>query len=387
MVQKIRYIYMNNDGVQETPPDVTERLVARLARLVALESPSGDRVALGAVTDEVATSLVALGGAIRREEHETGDHAVVRFAGTPGRELEDAIVLLLHVDTVWPVGQLQSMPWSHEAGIIRGPGVFDMKGGIVVLEEALSRAVLGSHRPFVVVLVADEEVGSSTGRSLIESEASSARAVLGFEPPHPDGALKTARWGSTRLRIDVTGREAHAALDAAAGVSAIDELVDQLIRVRAIVDGVDGVLANVGVVHGGTRTNVVAGHASAEIGLRFRDQQVETELLAALTSPTPVRGAAEVSVAILSNRPAWQQAAVHDELLADIAEVGEATGQSVDGRPTTGAADTNFTGRLGVPSIDGLGPVGLGAHAVTEQIVVASLAERAALVAAILTGL
>jgi glutamate carboxypeptidase len=167
----------------------------------------------------------------------------------------------------WPVGQLaDAMPWREADGIIHGPGVFDMKGGLVVLETALEQVADQDHRPVRVVVVADEEIGSPSARSLVTTEAAGVYAAFGLEPPHPNGDLKTSRWGSTRVRIEITGREAHAALDPDSGVSAIDELVDQLIAVRRIVAQYREVLCNVGTITGGGRTNVVHGSASTDIG-------------------------------------------------------------------------------------------------------------------------
>jgi glutamate carboxypeptidase len=198
--------------------------------------------------------------------------------------------------------------------------------------------------------------------------------------------VKTSRWGSTRVRIEITGREAHAALDPDSGISAIAELVDQLIAVRQIVAQHDRVLCNVGTITGGGRTNVVPGAASADIGFRFVDPETERAVLDAVTSLARVRDA-ELQVRVMSNRPAWQPSPATDELLAKVIEAGRSVGQEIGGAAASGAADTNLTGWLGIPTLDGLGPVGKGAHAVHEQVVAASLSERVALVAAILRTL
>ena len=238
-----------------------------------------------------------------------------------------------------------------------------------------------------VVVVADEEVGSPSARDLVTAESAGVYAAFGLEPPHPNGDLKTSRWGSTRVRIEVTGREAHAALDPGSGVSAIDELVDQLILVRAVVSRYDDVLCNVGTITGGGRTNVVPGSAAADIGFRFVDPETERAVLDAVTGLEPVRTDAELQVRVMSNRPAWQPSPATGELLGKVIAAGRSVGQEVDGAAASGAADTNLTGWLGVPTLDGLGPLGQGAHAVHEQVIAASLAERADLVAAIITSL
>jgi acetylornithine deacetylase/succinyl-diaminopimelate desuccinylase-like protein len=358
-------------------------LLERLEAYVTCESPTGDVEALTAFTERLAEDFNGLGGAVRTVPSSAGPHLIIDVDGIGQAESDAPILVLAHSDTVWPRGTLESMPWRVDAGRAFGPGCFDMKGGIVALQGALEllEADGRTRRPIRILVVADEEVGSPTSRHLVEDSAGSAIAVLGLEPAHPDGSVKTARFGSTRVRLAVTGREAHAALDAASGVSAIDELTDQLVRLRPLVAR-PGVLSNVGTIAGGGRTNVVAGSAHAEIGLRFRDADTEREVLEAIGRVQPIRPDAEVSVTVLSSRPAWTPDPRHDALCATVAAAAASIGQSVSGRPASGAADTNISGNLGIPSIDGLGPVGAGAHAAHEQVEVASLQHRAELIAA-----
>lgn len=366
---------------------VDARMVDRLHELVLLESPTGDADAIRTVSERVAGWFEALGAENTWHRTETGDHVVCAIPGTSGRENDAPALFLTHADTVWPVGTLDDMPWRADAVRVYGPGCYDMKGGIVVLHEALAGVGRRAHRPLTIVVVADEEIGSPTARPLIEELAGGAHAVIGLEPPHPDGSLKTSRWGSTRIALTVDGRASHAALDPAAGVSATDELVDQLLRVRTLTGGIDGVLCNLGTITGGDRTNVVADRARAELGLRFENAEVERTTLEKLSCLTPIREGAVVRVELLSNRPAWGPDARHDHLLAGVRRAAASVGQRIDGQAASGAADTNITGWLGVPTIDGFGPRGQGAHAADEQIVASSLAERAELLAAVITAL
>ena len=362
-------------------------IIERLQEYVGAETPTGDAAALNAFADRLAERYAELGATVRRVPAPTGDHLVADFPGRGPRADEAPLLFLGHHDTVWPIGQLaDAMPWREVDGVIHGPGVFDMKGGLIILETALEQVADQDRRPVRVIVVADEEVGSPSARALVTAEATGVYAAFGLEPPHPNGDLKTSRWGSTRVRIEVTGREAHAALDPDSGVSAIDELVDQLMAVRGIVAQYDQVLCNVGTITGGGRTNVVPGSASADIGFRFVDPSTEEAVLAAVTELQPVR-AAQLSVSVMSNRPAWQPSPATDELLTKVIEAGRSVGQKVGGAAASGAADTNLTGWLGVPTLDGLGPVGKGAHAVHEQVIAASLGERVALVAAIISTL
>lgn len=366
-------------------------MLDRLETYVRLETPTGDRSRLDAFAGVLVSAHEALGGSARRFPGPGGDHLVVDHPGSGEPATQAPVLLVGHHDTVWPAGALDGdVPWRAGDDVVRGPGAYDMKSGLVVIETALGLlAELGlPHRPVRVVVVADEEVGSPSATPVVIAAAEGVVAALGFESPHPDGALKVGRRGSTRVRVSVQGRESHAALDPAAGVSAVDELVDQLLRVRGIVEATPGeVLCNVGTITGGGKTNVVPAAATAEIGLRFVDGDTEAVVLDALTSLTPVRTGAGVTVETLSRRPAWAPSPGSDALLATARVAAASVGQTLDGRPAAGAADTNTTGALGIPTLDGLGPLGAGAHARHEQVVVSSLPERAALVTALLAAL
>ncbi|MVA77555.1 M20/M25/M40 family metallo-hydrolase [Auraticoccus sp. F435] len=364
---------------------MTDNLLDRVAALVAVESPTGDLEALAAAAEAVRALLAPLGGRLREHPGEMGTHLVLEL---DGHGSDSAPVLLVgHYDTVWPVGTLQRMPWTVADGVARGPGGYDMKSGLVVAAAALSDVLASGrpHPPVRLVVVADEEVGSPTSTPLLRSLAEGARAALGFESPHPGGPLKRGRHGSTRLRLRVGGRSAHAALDPGSGISAVDELVDQLVRLRALVDR-PGVLCNVGSLTAPGRTNVVTDAAEAEIGLRFADPAVEQEVMAAVRAMAPVRAGARLEVEVLSSRPAWVPAG-SDELLTTALRVAAVLGVELDPAPAAGGADTNTTGSLGVPTLDGLGPWGAGAHAEHEQFEVAALEQRRRLVAELLLAL
>jgi glutamate carboxypeptidase len=363
---------------------LADEAVARLVAYAGHETPTGDAAALNALADVLEQRYRELGARTERVVQDTGDHLVARWGDGDAPH----VLLLGHHDTVWPRGQLDAMPVVTDGGVLRGPGVYDMKGGLVVVEVAiavLQRCGARPARPVRLVVVADEEVGSPTARAVVEAEMAGAVAVLGLESPHAGGALKSARLGSTRVRIEVTGRAAHAALDPASGVSAVDELVDQLFAVREIMSAEPTVLCNVGTVGGGGRTNVVPERAAADIGLRFADTGTQERVLAALGGLTAVRPGAEVVVRTLTSRPAWSDP--DEALLARVAAAGEAVGQHITGRPAAGAADTNTTGAAGIPTLDGFGPLGAGAHAPDERIEIASLPARAALLASVLAAL
>ncbi|MFJ6213374.1 M20/M25/M40 family metallo-hydrolase [Streptomyces sp. NPDC092296] len=358
----------------------------RLAELVALESPSGDAARLDRLAAELTRGLEAAGAKVEQRAGPHGDHLVVRRDGVAAR---GHLLLLAHHDTVWPAGSLAELPYrEHLDGTATGAGVFDMKGSLVVLETALTLlADLGMPcaLPMVALILADEEVGSPDGGRLVAEQLAGAAAALGLEPPHPDGGLKTARRGSTRVRLAVTGREAHAGLDAALGVSAIDELTDQLLRLRQRIGARPGNAVNVGRIAGGTRANVVAGHAEAELGLRFTEADAEREALRLLAELPPYRAGARISAEVLSRRPAWQPSP-DGALLAHVRRLGAGLGLRLGGGPAGGAGDSNWPGAAGVPTLDGFGPPGGGAHARGEHIRLDGLAPRAALLAAVLAA-
>ena len=372
-----------NSSTSDRTADSSE--VELLRELVELESPSFDLAASARIAEIIAARFARIGASVRSIPTEAGTNLVIDAPG-------DGAPLLLvgHTDTVWPVGTLATnVPWADDGRRIAGPGAYDMKSGIVVMHAALARLAGRKHHAVRIVLTCDEEVGSPTTQSLLRELALDARGALGFESPHPDGALKIGRRGSSRVRLTVDGRESHAALDPELGVSAIDELVDQLLRIRAITSADDlpsPVLCNVGTVHGGARTNVVPDHATAEIGLRFVEPVAEKRVLAGIRGLTPIRPGARLDFDVLSHRPAWLPSDADRALLAEVCAVAAGIGQTLTGRPASGAGDTNLLGSLGIPTLDGFGPRGGGAHAESEHVLAASLFERIDLLAAILTS-
>src|SRR5215469_5361833 len=358
--------------------------VERLARLVRLESPSGDVPRLAALRDVLAERLAELGGAVELVPGDAGDHVRAAFPGA-GQAPGGHILVVGHYDTVWEAGWLASHPFVVRDLVATGPGVLDMKGAIVALElafELLRESGRALAQPVQVVLVADEEVSSPDGRTAVMDAAAGAVAVIGLEPPHPDGGLKTGRRGVARVRLECRGREAHAGLAVAGGVSAIDELLDQLVRLRDALPRASDLGWNIGRLSGGTRANVVAGRASAEVGLRFATRQTEQACFSAVRSLTPVRPGARVTAEILSSRPAWPP--TPDNPLAEhVIGLAAGLGERFGARPAGGAGDTNFTGAAGLPTVDGLGPRGRGAHSPAESVRLDSILRRAELLAAL----
>ena len=339
-------------------------MIELLRDLVELESPTGDTRAM---RDRMAAELDALGAAVTLE----GEHVRADFAGDG-----DPLVLLGHIDTVWPRGTLEVMPWQLVDGRAHGPGAYDMKGGLVVMLGAIRLAQ--TSRPLRVVLTADEEIGSPTARGVIASAAEGAAAAFVVEPPTGKGNLKTGRKGLGRFRLTVTGQPAHAG-DPAAGVSAIHELAVQVLRVHALNDRERGITVNVGVVSGGTRENVVAAHAEALLDVRVARAEDCAHVEQQLQDAGQL-----VAVSGGWTRPPLEPSAGSAVLVAQAREHGRALGLELREATAPGGSDGNLIGALGVPVLDGLGAEGDGAHAVEEHVLVDSLPVRTRLLAEIL---
>ncbi|MEB0305849.1 M20/M25/M40 family metallo-hydrolase, partial [Cryobacterium sp. 10I1] len=298
------------------------------------ETPTGAGAAITAFADALAARYSGLGGTVVLHPTPGGPHVVADFPGRGSGVGAAPVLLIGHSDTVWPVGTLAGdVPWTSDGIRITGPGAYDMKSGLVVMEEALELLrALGDagavdHVPVRIIVTADEEIGSPTSGALLLATADGCSAAIGFESPHPDGDLKVGRLGSTRLALAVSGVPAHAALDPEKGVSATEEIIDQLLRVRDIAARATiraeehpaaKVLYNLGSITAPGLANVVADDAVAVLGFRFSDPDIEGEVLDEIEALTPVRPRAQVAVTRLSYRPAWQPRAADQALAAVI---------------------------------------------------------------------
>lgn len=362
-------------------------LVALVRDLVAAESPSDNRPALSACGDLVARRSAEAGAVVERlPGGATADHVLARWPGAG-----PAVLLLGHFDTVWPVGQLGRMPIKESDGRLFGPGVFDMKAGLAIgllAMRAIGEVVDPSLRPRVSFLItSDEEVGSAASRAAIERLARESAAVLVLEPSLSGGAVKTARKGVGEYEIVARGISAHAGVEPEKGASAIFELARQITAIEGLNDAARGRSVNVGVVEGGTRPNVIAETARARVDVRIShlaDAAVVREALGGLRSSNP-RVTLEVSGGI--NRPPMERAPGVVRLYELARGVARAMGDELAEGATGGGSDGNFAAALGVPTLDGLGAVGEGAHALHEHVTLNELPRRAALVGGLVARL
>src|SRR6184192_2261934 len=369
------------DGTQVQLPDRTAMLAA-LERLVVAESPSPDKARCDACADEVAALFAQRTGAraTRHRRSDRGDHLELRV-GAGAKPL----LLLCHHDTVWPEGTLGRLPFHVQGDRVTGPGSYDMKAGIVEAAFALEHA--RPQRPVVVLSTSDEEIGSTSSRALIEERAREAEAVLVLEPAASGGALKTARKGIADFVLDVEGRAAHAGVEPEKGISATEELAHQVLALKGLARPAGGTTINVGVVQGGTRPNVVAARARAEIDVRFALASEAERVVAAVQGLQPQLEGARLRIRGGIDRPPMERNPGVVRLAQLAQRLATEVGFSLSETSTGGASDGNFTAALGVPTLDGLGPDGGGAHADSEHLLVESWLQRTELLRLLIEAL
>lgn len=365
------------------------RVVERLRRYVEIETPTGEAERIDTLARMLADDLEATGASVELVAQPGFGHHV--RAEVAGREVDAApIVLLGHLDTVHPVGTLAQRPFRRTGARIEGPGTFDMKAGLAVIVEALADLAgdrRRSHRPVRVLVSCDEEVGSDASRRWLETAAADAVAALVLEPSLPGGAAKTSRKGVLTFRVRARGRASHAGVDPERGVSAIAELAAQVGAMLAIASPDRGTIVNVGTIRGGTASNVVAAEAVAEVDVRFATAAEGERAQVALDALRPHLSGTTLEVERQGSRPPLERTpgvvALYEKARSVALELGFALGEGATG----GGSDGSFLAALGVPTLDGLGPQGGGAHAVDEHVIADDLPRRAALLLRLLEKL
>lgn len=367
-----------------------DAMLAELKNLVERESPSRDKASLDALADVLVARLAGLGGNVERVANpEGGDHVLARFDFGHPEGVRPALVIG-HYDTVWPKGTTAHRPFRVEGDRAYGPGVYDMKASFVLAATALEaiRASRFEHpRPAVVLFTSDEEIGSPTSRGLIEAEARAAEFALILEPPLADGSLKTARKGVGGFSVEALGRSAHAGVEPEKGVNAILELAHQVVRLHGLNEPKAGTTVNVGVIAGGTTSNVVPARARARVDVRVATAAEAVRVEAAIRALSPVLPGATLEVSGHFDRPPMERSPAIAALFERARSVAEKLGLTISEGSTGGGSDGNLTAAAGLPTLDGLGAMGAGAHAEDEHVVIGSLPERAALLAALMLSL
>jgi len=350
--------------------------------LACLESPTSDKMAVDRCGEELALRLRAIGGAVTRlRQSDVGDHLRAEFGSGASQ-----VLLIGHFDTVWPLGQIERMPVEIRDGCLFGPGVLDMKGGIalgMLAVRALTEVAPLADR-LVMLWTTDEERGSGTSRSAIEEEARRSRAVFVLEPALVGGGVKTTRKGCGEFHLTVHGVAAHAGVDPDKGASAVHELAYQIVDLQRVRDMAPGVSLNIGMINGGTRPNVVAEEAHATIDVRVTTSEEATRVAAAVRQRVPTIPGTRVEVTGGFDRPPLERTDAVARLYDSARGIAARLGYDLQEGGTGGGSDGNFTAALGIPTLDGLGAVGAGPHALHEHIEVDGLSWRAALLAGLI---
>jgi glutamate carboxypeptidase len=364
-----------------------DEIVSTIRELVEIESPSDNKAAVDRIAQAVAQKFSQLGGEVGiHQAKDFGNHLQVDF-DFAGKSTKP-VLLLGHYDTVYPLGTLAAMPCRAEHNKLTGPGVLDMKSGIALMLHALAALQQwhgGLPRPVTVLLVSDEEVGSDSSRAITESLAKKAAAVLVLEPSYGfQGAVKTARKGVGEYLVKVTGKASHAGLDFQKGVNAILELARQIERISSFTELKKGLTVNVGIASGGSRTNVVPAEAVAQVDVRIARMKDAAGIDKKMRSLRPFNRKCKIEITGGINRPPMERTAGVAALYAQAKAIARELGWKLGEAAVGGGSDGNFTAGLGIPTLDGLGGVGDGAHATHEHILVSELPRRAALIAGLI---
>jgi glutamate carboxypeptidase len=369
--------------------DATERVMRRLEPYVLLETPSRDAAAITSLSRRIESELLEAGAVV--EAFDAPGLGRNLRAWVPGLQSEASpLVALGHIDTVHPVGTLETQPLRRVEGRAEGPGIFDMKAGVALLVEAitiLTARKSGPRRPLRFLVTCDEEIGSHASRELIREAAIGAEAALVTEPSLPDGAVKTRRKGVSTYRLETHGRAAHAGIEPERAVSAVTEIAHQILHVIATADASRGTTVNIGVIRGGTASNVVPAHAWATIDVRFTTPAEGERVNTALNALQPTLQGARVRVDMTETRPPLERTDAVVRLYDHARQAAAELGFALPEGSTGGGSDGSLIAALGLPTLDGLGPRGGGAHAIDEHIILDDLPFRLALLCRLLETL
>ena len=364
-------------------------IIALVRTFVETESPTSDKAAVDRMGAAVADAVEDIARVTRLEQSEHGDHLRIEF-DIP-TQADGQVLGLGHIDTVWNLGTLQRMPWKQADGRLWGPGVFDMKAGVAYLifaARALRELGLQARRRFVVQLNSDEEIGSPSSTAQTRKEAAQSAAVLVAEPSAGlEGNLKTSRKGGATFEVTVEGVATHAGLDFAAGANAILELTRQIQVASSWTDLEQGVTVNPGLARGGSASNVVAEHAWAEFDVRFSTREQGARIEERFASLVPVDQRCTVDVSGGVRKPPLERTADVVRLYQCAKAISSQLGVGLGEASVGGGSDGNTTAAMGIPTLDGIGAVGEGAHALHESILVDRIADRAALIASLVQTL
>lgn len=360
------------------------QMVADLRAWVEIESPTSQKESVDQFGKVVAKELAAIGMGVEwKEDTKRGDHLITRWGPRDGQ-----LLLIGHLDTVWELGTLERMPCVIDEEIGRGPGIFDMKAGLVIIFYVLRlmRERKQDKYPVTILATSDEEEGSESSRELIEQEARSARAAFVLEPGGPNNSLKTKRRGVGRFTVTAQGKAAHAGVEPEKGINAIEEISHQILELQSWNRERKGISVNAGLIQGGSRTNVIPETAEAIIDVRCDAMEDIKWLEDRFKGLTAKKEGARLTISGGVDRPPLERNAKVLGLYEQAKKIGEAMDYPLAEYWTGGGSDGNLTAALGIPTLDGMGAEGGGAHALTEHILTPSLSTRAALLYHMILG-
>ena len=379
-----------SDSILRRAQDRLPELIEWIGDLVRIESPTDDKAAVDCAVEYVADYVTPFAKVKLRRQRRYGDHLRIEF-DLPSRRKTSQVLGLGHLDTVWPIGTIKRMPFKHAQGRLWGPGVFDMKSGVgffVFAAEILRELDIGVPHRFVLQLNSDEEIGSPSSRPFTQAEAKKSKAVLVAEPSAGlDGRAKTARKGGGTYTERVAGRAAHSGLDFSSGVSAVLELSRQLLKIAEWTDLEKGVTVNPGVIQGGTRSNVVPETAWTEVDVRAPRPADARRIERKFRSLKPIDRRTRLEVEGGVGRPPLVRSRAVVKLYRQARKLAAEMGVELGEAQVGGGSDGNFTAAMGIPTLDGMGGVGEGSHAVNESILVNRMADRTALLAKLIASI
>ncbi|PWU68719.1 M20 family metallopeptidase [Gracilibacillus dipsosauri] len=366
-----------------------ENMLYLLEQLVNIDSGTSDKAGVDRIGALMATLYRALGLKVNVfPEADYGNHLVVRAS----QQHKPTILIITHMDTVFEKGTAKLRPFLVKDNRAYGPGVIDMKASLVAVYFAMKALKEIKSKAFYdveILLTSDEEIGSVTSKSLIESHAKDKKFALVMEPARKNGAIVSARRGKAHYTLEVFGKAAHSGIEPEKGRSAIEELAHKIIQLHDITDEEKGIHVNVGIIEGGSSVNTISDHASAEIDVRFRKQEQADQIeqkIEDITSHADIEGT-KVRLEGEINRPPMEKTAKTESLLRIIRKVGDELHIKITDTETGGGSDASFTAAIGIPTVDGLGPVGGNAHREDEYLEIDSFLPRTILLAEVIKQL
>jgi len=357
-----------------------EEMLRLLEKIVTQESPSTDKEAVDKCSAFLIKEFRKLGAKIKRfPQSHIGDLYLIEYLTPKNEEEKEQILILTHLDTVWPVGKIEEMPFCIKGNKVSGPGVLDMKSGLIMLLFALKALKEKSIKPkkkIIIFMNSAEEIGSKDSYRIIQKIAKKSIFVLCLEPALPGGNLKMQRKGRLVIRLEAKGKAAHGCTPEK-GVNAIEELVEQFRLLNKL--KTKGTTVNIGVIQGGEKSNIVPQEAWALLDIRFWKNSQKQKILDFFRRLTPCREGARIKFSIESSTPPMEKTVASLKLFRKIKKIGASLNMTLEGGKTGGASDASIAANMGIPTVDGLGPDGVGIHSENERLILQSFIQRTAL--------